>query len=185
MLDPGLAGICGGKPREVGADELARTGIRRGLRARGGVGARALTGGPDQPVARWCSASIRAGGLVVAGVHFPALPADRWRESSARRPRATPRRPAVGHHGADFTGGGTLAAEVDSLRDRIRRRNRPRTGPGRRRTGRSRDTWAYRAWGTRHVYAIGIPNRTDRHSQYDFWRPIQSRTRKSFTGGRS
>ena len=32
------------------------------------------------------------------------------------------------------------------------------------------------------VYSIGIPNRTDRHSQYDFWRPNPVEDAQVFRG---
>jgi hypothetical protein len=140
-----------------------------------------LAGGRRRLVA-WClGINVVLGLLVVVGVHFPAP----FQPIVARIVGPPTERDPTPARRLDITarlhGWGTLAAEVDRLRERIAAE-----------TGRepvlAATYWsipghlAFSCRGQPTVYAIGIPNRTDRHSQYDFWRPNPVADAQVFVG---
>ena len=127
--------------------------------------------GPRRRFIVWCLVvNVALGLAVVIGLHLPAP----FRPVLARLAgNPTERDPAPIRKldiTARLTGWKTLATEVDSVRARIAREN-------------GRDAvlagtyWTipghlgFSCAGHPEVYTVGIPNRTDRHSQYDFWRP--------------
>jgi hypothetical protein len=132
-------------------------------------------------VARAFGVNVVLGLLVVAGVHFPAPfqpllarlagPPTELEPAPIRKLDITAR----------LLGWKTLAGEVDRLRERIRTE-----------TGRepviAGTYWtipghlAFSCTGHPDVYAVGIPNRSDRHSQYDFWRPNPVNDAQAFLG---
>ena len=128
-------------------------------------------GGAKGRLVAWClGVNVALGVLVMVGVHFPAA----VQPLVARIAGPPTNRDPMPIRRLDITarlhGWKTLAAEVDRLRDRIARE-----------TGRepflAATYWAipghlaFSCRGQPTAYAIGIPNRSDRHSQYDFWRP--------------
>jgi hypothetical protein len=131
---------------------------------------RQLTGSRGR-LAAWClGINVALGVLVTVGVHYPAP----FQPMVARIVGPPTERDPTPIRRLDITarlhGWKTLAAEVDRLRERIA----AETGgepvlaatywsiPGH---------LAFSCAGHPTVHAIGIPNRSDRHSQYDFWRP--------------
>jgi hypothetical protein len=125
----------------------------------------------NRRILAWCLGVNTALGLLVAvGVHFPG-PFQPLVARLVGRPSAADPTPI---RRLDITsrlhGWRSLAAEVDGLRERIV----AETGaepvlaatywsvPGQ---------LAFFCTGNPAVYSIGIPNGSDRHSQYDFWRP--------------
>jgi len=82
---------------------------------------------------------------------------------------------------ARLVGWKTLAAEVDSIRNRVASQSGRDavlaathwTIPGQLR---------FYCAGQPDVYAVGIPNRSDRHSQYDLWRPNPVADAQEFRG---
>ena len=118
-------------------------------------------------LSRWCISPRRFSPLLarIAG------PPTRARTAPIRKVDITAR----------LLGWKTLAGEVDRLRDRLRAETGSEpviagtywTIPGH---------LAFSCAGHPDVYAIGIPNRSDRHSQYDFWRPNPVADAQAFRG---
>ena len=155
---------------KAGSGELARSGVRRGLRPGGGVGARATAGRP-QPARRLVPrGECRPGAARGCRRPFPrAVPPILARiVGPPTRPRPHSH-PAARHHRA--------ASRVEHARGRGRSVARADNRGNRREPVLAGTYWtipghlASTCRGHPDVYSIGIPNRTDRHSQYDFWRP--------------
>ncbi len=137
---------------------------------------------PSRRLVVWCLVvNAILGMAVVVGVHYPA----RFRPllvPFAGRP--TEHEPAPIRQldvTARLSGWKALAAEVDELRARV-------TGETGREPVLAGTYWTtpgqlrFYCAGHPDAYAIGIPNRSDRHSQYDFWRPNPVADAQEFRG---
>lgn len=114
--------------------------------------------------------SILSGLIVSVLIHYPAIVRPALARVAGQPTVAEPLPIRRVDMTARLSGWTTLAAEVDCLRAGLVRR-----------TGRD-PVLAATHWtipgqlrfycaGHPGAYAVGIPNRSDRHSQYDFWRP--------------
>jgi hypothetical protein len=131
---------------------------------------------------RWGVGLSAAAGLIVAGgLHFPQL----MRPVLALFVPAPSEKSPLPVRSIDvtarLTGWKELAAEVDALRDRLRSETGTEpivagthwTLPG---------SLRFYCAGHPDVFSIGIPNRSDRHSQYDLWRPNPVDDAQAFRG---
>jgi hypothetical protein len=157
-------------PAYVGGFVLAAAWVREQL------------GGTRRKLIGWClGVNVVLGIAVVVGTHHPSP----FRPLLARLAAAPSVSDPVPIRRLDVTarlaGWSTLAAEVDRLRDRISAE-----------TGRepvlAGTYWtipghlAFSCAGRPVVYAVGIPNGTDRHSQYDLWHPNPVSDAQAFAG---
>lgn len=146
-------------PAYVGGVVLAAAWVREQL------------AGAHGRVIEWClGVNVALGLLVVVGVHYPAP----FQPLVARIAGPATDRDPMPIRKLDITarlhGWRELAAAVDQERDRVRRERGSEpvlaatywSIPGH---------LAFSCRGQPTAYAIGIANGTDRHSQYDFWRP--------------
>jgi len=138
--------------------------------------------GPRRRLVAWClGLNVALGALVVVGIHFPRP----FQPVVARLVRPPTERDPTPVRRLDITarlhGWGTLAAEVDRLRERVA----AESGAGPVLAG---TYWSipgqlgFSCSGHPSAYAIGIPNCSDRHSQYDFWRPNPVSDAQDFLG---
>ena len=138
--------------------------------------------GPRARLVRVGVAFSVVGGLVVAAaLHFPytvrPLYARLAPEPSERNPLPARKLDIT----ARLTGWKQLAGEVDAARTRVRAETGSDpvvagthwTLPG---------TLRFYCAGHPEVYSVGIPNRSDRHSQYDLWRPNPVDDAQEFRG---
>jgi 4-amino-4-deoxy-L-arabinose transferase-like glycosyltransferase len=130
----------------------------------------------------WCvGVNVVLGLAVVVAMHYPATvrPLFVWLAGPPTESNPVPVRRF--DLTARLVGWKTLAAEVDQLRARLVAE-----------TGRepvlAGTYWTipghlrFSCAGHPETYAIGIPNRSDRHSQYDFWRPNPVADAQEFRG---
>jgi dolichyl-phosphate-mannose-protein mannosyltransferase len=138
--------------------------------------------GPRGRLVAWClGVNVALGLLVVVGVHYPRpfqpLVARLVGPPSERDPTPVRRLDIT----ARLHGWRTLAAEVDRVRERLA----AETGAE---PVLAATHWSlpghlgFSCTGQPTVYAVGLPNRSDRHSQYDFWRPNPVSDAQEFRG---
>ena len=162
---------CGdGGPPKASAHPTSASSLVKGTR------------GLSPRLVAWCfGVNVALGLLVVAGIHFPTP----FQPLLARLAGSPTKRDPAPIRKLDITarllGWKTLAREVDQLRDRIK------GGTGREPV-LAGTYWtipghlAFSCRGHPEVYTVGIPNRSDRHSQYDFWRPNPVADAQAFRG---
>lgn len=138
--------------------------------------------GPRPRLVGWCVGYSVAGGLVASAVlHFPDLVRPALARSLPPPSEANPFPVRRFDMTARIAGWKELAGEVDALRTRVAVE-----------TGRepvvAGTHWTVPGvmgcYCARHpdVYAIGLANRSDRHSQYDVWRPNPTADAQAFRG---
>jgi hypothetical protein len=132
-------------------------------------------------VARCFGVNVVVGLAVVFVTHYPAVVRPLLARLAAPPTEAEPAPVRRLELSSRLVGWKTLGAEVDRIRARVAAETGREpvlagtywTIPGQLR---------FSCVGHPDAYAIGIPNRSDRHSQYDFWRPNPVADAQAFRG---
>jgi Dolichyl-phosphate-mannose-protein mannosyltransferase len=139
-------------------------------------------GGRHTRAVAWCLAvNVVVGLAFVFALHFPAAVRPVFAKIAGPPTEANPAPIRRIDITARLAGWKTLAAEVDRLRERVvsdTGREPVVAGTYWTLPGQLR----FHCAGHPDTYSVGIPNRSDRHSQYDFWRPNPVADAQEFRG---